>query len=67
MTVCDEVTAAVLGHLSEGWTCRRLSAGRFLVAGSSHYSDGDAAEVVALITDGDVTVSDGGKPSPVLS
>jgi hypothetical protein len=61
MTVCDEVTAAVLGHLSEGWTCRPLGEGRFLVAGSGHYSDGDAAEVLAQVADGDVTVSDGGE------
>jgi hypothetical protein len=36
-----------------------VGAGRFLVVGSSHYSDGDTVEVLLQVADDEVIVSDG--------
>ena len=61
MTACDETVSAVLDVLGQDWACRPVGSNVLLLAGSNHYSDGDAVELLVRMGADDAVVSDGGE------
>lgn len=61
MTSCGSLIDSVLAGSAAGWHCREVSADTILLISPTHYSDGDAVEVMIKTTGNEVVVHDGGE------